>query len=191
MTEWGSRYNHGHIEYTANLLPNTEFEKLGWVSSSKPEEYRIYCHGCGISAQIYMRDASLSPQAEELFTQWKQEGYLLDYYTRGQAAQMGLDGDFSYVLEAADGYSIISSFQGPFVCKLKLPEGVTSFGNHGHLPCRGNKPPFMVSSPLIMGYTEIEEGKMLDIAPTICVMHGVTPWSVHGSPMKAITRYYE
>ena len=183
--------DHGHLDYTTNLLPNTVFEKKGWVKRDKPEDFLVYCHGCGISAHVYLKDPTLAPQIEALFNEWKRDGYLLEYYNRFQAAEMGLDGTFTYVLEAADGFSIISQFGDNFAEPLTLPKGVKGFGNHGHLPNRGNKPPFMVSSPIISGYTEVEKGNMLDIAPTLCRMHNVVPWSMQGSAIEQIAHYYQ
>lgn len=182
--------DHGHLNYKSNLLPNVEFEKRGWVSRDNPDTYKVYCHGCGISAQVYLRNTDLYSEVEKLFENWKQQGYLYDYYTRIQTAEIGLDGDFAYVLEAADGYSIISNFGNDFVSLLSLPKGVEGFGNHGHLPSRGNKPPFMVSNPDIPGYSVVKGGKMLDLAPTICLIHGLKFWPMQGNAIEEIVRYF-
>lgn len=182
--------DHGHIDYTHNLLPNTEFEKLGWVDRIHPENYQVYCHGCGISAQIYLRSRQYAPEVETLFDNWKRQGYLYDYYTREEVSEMGLDGGFAYVLEAADGFSIISSFGSSFVDALQLPEGSAGCGNHGHLPGRGNKPPFMVSSPSIQGFTRVENGSMLDLAATLCGIHGIEPWQMQGNEIKEIVQSF-
>lgn len=182
--------DHGHLDYTANLQPNLLFEQQGWINRERPQDYQVYCHGCGISAQVYLRDSRYAEAAEELFTEWKKQGYLYDYYTREETAQMGLSGSFAYVLEAADGYSITSSFGDSFVVPLQLPKGVKGCGNHGHLPSRGNKPPFMVSSPSIQGYTTVYGGSMLDIAPTLCGIHGIEPWPMEGKAIGEIIRFF-
>lgn len=182
--------DHGQIDYTANLQPNVVFEERGWVAREHPERYDVYCHGCGISAQIYVRDMKFAHDVEVLFEEWKRQGYLHSYYSREEAEKMGLDGDFAYVLEGGDGYSIVSSFGNEFVSLLKLTEGVTGCGNHGHLPSRGDKPPFLVSNPKIPCYTVIDDGDMLDLAATLCGIHGVEPWKMEGNAIEEVTRFF-
>jgi hypothetical protein len=85
----------------------------------------------------------------------------------------GLSGDFSFVLES-DGYSSFGeALIRPIVRPLDAADYRTGKGTHGHMPEKGPQPTFIGYGPSFKKHTVIEEGSILDHAPTIAAILGL------------------
>ena len=177
--------DHGHLNCRGSLSMNKLFADRGWVDvpfPQKRDDCRAFTHAAGVSAQVYVNDAAIRPEVEALFEQLKQEGWLLNWFSKEAAAAHGLVGPFDYVLEAGEGYFFADAVKPEFFTPSFAKDGGAYIGKHGHFPARGDKPPFLLSHP---GLTcqETQDHSILDIAPTICKVFGLTPDAMEGNSL--------
>ena len=135
----------------------------------------------GVSAQVYVNDPSIRQEAEALFESLKGDGWLLNWYSKEAAAEYGLTGPFDYVLEAGEGYFFADAVKPEFFTPSFAKDGGPFIGKHGHFPGRGDKPPFILSHPSL-ACRQTCDHSILDIAPTICKVLGIS----HG-PMEGVS----
>ena len=174
--------DHGHLNCKGSLSVNKLFAGQGWVDVPFPEkraDCRAFCHAAGVSAQVYVNDEAIRPEAEALFEQLKQEGWLTAWYTKAAAAEQGLTGPFDYVLEAGEGYFFVDAVKPEFFTPSFAKDGGAYIGKHGHFPGRGDKPPFVLSHPDLEA-RETADHSILDIAPTVCKVFGLASEEMEG-----------
>ena len=66
-----------------------------------------------------------------------------------------------------------------FFTKSFAKDGGDYIGKHGHFPARGDKPPFLLSHPVLQT-REICGHSILNIAPTICAMFDLPHGEMQG-----------
>lgn len=162
--------DHGHLNCRGNLSMNAYFVQQGWLSMPIPDQLKdcgAYCHSAGVSAQVYVNNKSLCPDMEAAFRHLQDEGWLFSWYNKQQAAEQGLTGPFDYVLEGGEGYFFTNAVNPSFFTPVTTKDGGPLIGKHGHLPTRGEKPPFLLSCPG-MRSRQLHDHSILDIAPTLC-----------------------
>ena len=64
-----------------------------------------------------------------------------------------------------------------------LKEYKPSVSNHGHLPYKGDKPPFIIKGPGVRKDVVIPAGRLIDEAPTILAALGLTMPTADGQCM--------
>ena len=173
--------DHGHLNCKGSLSMNKLFAERGWVDvpfPQKRDDCKAFTHAAGVSAQVYVNDPAIRHEVEALFEQLKQEGWLLNWYSKEAAAEYGLIGPFDYVLEAGEGYFFADAVKPEFFTPSFAKDGGEYIGKHGHFPGRGDKPPFVLSKPGF-AHRETQDHSILDIAPTICKVFGL-----HADPME-------
>ena len=167
--------DHGHLNCKGSLSVNKLFAERGWVNVPFPQnrsDCKAFCHGAGVSAQVYVNDPEIRAEAEALFDKLKGEGWLTNWYTKEAAATYGLEGPFDYVLEAGEGYFFADAVKQDFFTPSFAKDGGECIGKHGHFPGRGDKPPFLFSHPSLMSQQTVGRS-ILNIAPTICKVFGL------------------
>ena len=83
-------------------------------------------------------------------------------------------GDFSFVLET-DGYTAFSEhLSGPAVTSYDFGDYSVGRGKHGHAPEKGPQPIFIAKGPSFKSGVTLECGSILDHAPTLATVLGVT-----------------
>lgn len=177
--------DHGHLNCKGSLSMNKLFAERGWVDvpfPQKRDDCKAFTHAAGVSAQVYVNDLAIRPEVEALFEQLKQEGWLLNWFSKEAAEEHGLVGPFDYVLEAGEGYFFADAVKPEFFTKSFAKDGGDYIGKHGHFPARGDKPPFVLSRP---GFThqETRDHSILDIAPTICKSFGLKAEPMEGESL--------
>ena len=174
--------DHGHLNCRGSLSMNKLFADRGWVDVPFPQkrsDCKAFTHAAGVSAQVYINDASIRSEAEALFESLKQDGWLLNWFNKEDAEAHGLTGPFDYVLEAGDGYFFADAVKPEFFTPSFAKDGGEYIGKHGHFPARGDKPPFVLSHPGFVRQ-ETQDHSILDIAPTICKVFGLNPDPMEG-----------
>ena len=177
--------DHGHLDCKGSISMNRLFADRGWVNIPFPQDRsdcRAFCHAAGISAQVYVNDESIRAEAEALFEQLKQEGWLLNWFTKDAAASHGLTGPFDYVLEAGDGYFFVDAAKPDFFTPSQAKDGGPTIGKHGYFPGRGDAPPFILSH-VSLEPQETCDHSILDIAPTICKVLGLSHEEMEGKSL--------
>ncbi len=106
--------------------------------------------------------------------QWDYREYMGRIFSRSEAdREEGLLGDFSFVIESADGVIFDNSITGEVVSEVKYSGNSIYHGMHGHHPSKGPKPPFLAFGPDVAEGVVIESGDMLDECPTLAKLLGV------------------
>lgn len=99
--------DHGQLYCDEMFHLNALFHRLGWLQTAEDgslADYQVYAANCSLSAHIYLR-----PEVDRemvycvlLEQQKKYPKYLERIFTKEEAAQMHLTGDFDFVIEAGD-----------------------------------------------------------------------------------------
>ena len=162
---------------------------LRWMKTPQMDEFAA---NCSLSAHIYLR-----PEVDRemvycvlLEQQKKYPKYLERIFTKEEAAQMHLTGDFDFVIEAGDRVCFGRALDGEQLITSvnDIKEYKPSVSTHGHLPWKGDKPPFIVAGPNAVSGRIIHGGRLIDHAPTILRLLGLEPIGMDGHPVDALVR---
>lgn len=95
---------------------------------------------------------------------------------------MHLTGDFDFVIEAGDRVCFGRALDGEQLITSvnDIKEYKPSVSTHGHLPWKGDKPPFIVAGPNAVSGRIIHGGRLIDHAPTILRLLGLEPIGMDG-----------
>ena len=174
--------DHGQINITRIAFPNLILKNEGFIkcnSEGKVTEWQAYVNGAGASAQVYLSDkknlalkdavySCLLARAKEGLYGFNEvfcEEELRDKY--------GLSGDFSFVLEG-DGFTGFRAKVGDeHFSYFDYGNYSKSVGTHGHRPDKGPQPTFIGCGPGFKKGVIIEEGNILNHAPTLAKLLGV------------------
>ncbi|MBP5332270.1 MAG: alkaline phosphatase family protein, partial [Lachnospiraceae bacterium] len=182
--------DHGHLPYSKIIRLNALFVSEGLIrlnDDGSIKDWDAYAQSCDLSAYIYLKrpeDADIRRCVEKLIT----KGHVREKLTtpgpmHGREEQTtfgtiidneeaeklyGLKGDFSYMIEAADGYCFSDEWRGEAIYEEKYREAGTdidflsgisdrpSHSAHGHRPEKGPQPVFIGFGP------DFEKGKVTD-----------------------------
>lgn len=188
--------DHGHLEIKRTVNLNAVLADEGLLqldAAGNLLHWDAWVQSAGLSAQVFLsrsEDASLREQVYTLLCRLRDEGIygVESVLTAAEAeADYRLAGDFSFVLES-DGYS---SFQEDVCHPVGRPIAETSdyrYGRttHGHLPEKGPQPPFLCMGPGFRKGVVLEEGRIVDEAPTLAKLMGLSLPDADGVPMDAL-----
>jgi predicted AlkP superfamily pyrophosphatase or phosphodiesterase len=157
--------DHGHLPYSKIVRLNKLFADEGLISIDDVGHvtgWEAYAHSSDLSAQIYVsrpEDAELTGRVTELLHRWRDEGNagIGEVMTACETDRAyGLKGDFSFVIEAAEGYHFSDEWQGEAI--YAEPPAAPGLGHsaHGHRPEKGPQPVFIGFGP------DFEKGKVTD-----------------------------
>ena len=187
--------DHGQLYCDEMFHLNALFHRLGWLQTAEDgslADYQVYAANCSLSAHIYLR-----PEVDRemvycvlLEQQKKYPKYLERIFTKEEAAQMHLTGDFDFVIEAGDRVCFGRALDGEQLITSvnDIKEYKPSVSTHGHLPWKGDKPPFIVAGPNAVSGRIIHGGRLIDHAPTILRLLGLEPIGMDGHPVDALVR---
>ncbi|MBO5206009.1 MAG: alkaline phosphatase family protein [Clostridia bacterium] len=174
--------DHGQIDTVRKICPNVFLADKGFIrcdGEGNIKDYDAYIASGGLTGHVYLSrpdDRELWESVYAVLSEMASEQiYGIErVFTREEVKERyGLDGDFSFVLES-DGYS---GFGGevirPAVLPLDNSDYRTAHGNHGHMPEKGPQPPFMGMGPSFKRGAVLEEGNILNHAPTFAKILGV------------------
>jgi predicted AlkP superfamily pyrophosphatase or phosphodiesterase len=157
--------DHGHLPYSKIVRLNKLFADEGLISIDDVGHvtgWEAYAHSSDLSAQIYVsrpEDAELTGRVTELLRRWRDEesAGIGEIMTACEAERAyGLKGDFSFVIEGAEGYHFSDEWQGEAI--YEEPPAAPGLGHsaHGHRPEKGPQPVFIGFGP------DFEKGKVTD-----------------------------
>lgn len=182
--------DHGQINCKAVFQINKVLMDKGYVDVDEKglvSDYRIYSHSCAYSSQIYVKDMA-KDQAFQVLKEIQNEypDCIETIYTKDEVKELfHTDGAFSFMLEGVDGVTFGKTVVDDKVILTSADNSDYRWSNstHGHDPRKGDKPPFIVSGPSVKSGIVIHGGKLVDEAPTIMEMMGLT---MNGTDGKAI-----
>lgn len=184
--------DHGQLPCKEMFHINSVFRDMGWLTQRDGivTSYQVYAAQCGLSAQIYLQPdmdrREVYQRLLELQRAYPQ--YIERVFTKQEAADMHLTGEFDFVLEAGEHVTF-----GKLTDQVQSATPVSemqayklSNANHGHLPEKGDKPPFIVSGPDAKAGQVLEGGCLVDEAPTILRLLGITPQGMDGTALDLV-----
>lgn len=181
--------DHGQMNISRNIKVNLLLKRAGFLEVNEKQELRswqAYAQSCGGSAHIYLKDKEDRELYNAVYNYlkglaadgvWGFREVLTEQETR---ERYGLWGDFSFVLES-DGYtSFGESLQEPLVGEMDLTDYRLGRATHGYAPDKGPQPVFCAKGPGFFEGAYLEQGSILDIAPTLAAIMGQSMPSAEG-----------
>jgi len=174
--------DHGQINVTRVISPNVWLVDNGLIKLNEDgtiKEWDAFAHSASASAHVYLSrpdDKELYDRVYKLLSDMASEGiYGFErVYTLPELREKyGLSGDFSFALET-DGYtSFGENLVRPAVTGHELGDYRFGKATHGHEPHKGPQPPFIANGPSFKSGVVIENGNILNHAPTLARVLGV------------------
>lgn len=171
--------DHGQIEVANDICPNVLLAQAGLIDVNEDGEvtgWRAFVHSSGISAQLFIApdapDGTLGAAMKAL-RPLMDRGLVSDVFTLDEVRErFHEDGAFAMMFEAARTYAFANAASGELVRSTDNADYKSSVATHGHLPFRGERPPFIVAGP---GVTPglYAGGRMIDEAPTMLDLAGI------------------
>lgn len=180
--------DHGHLDIRRTICLNAILAEKGWlqVENGALKDWRVYIASATLSAHVYVKNKADEDAVYKLLCEMAEDGiYGIDeVLTAAEAdARYGLSGCFSFVIES-DGYtSFNDDWKRPFVRPCDPLDYRYGRATHGHMPEKGPQPPFIVSGPSFKKGVHLENGSILDEAPTFLYPFGLTLEDADGKPI--------
>ena len=186
--------DHGQLYCDQMFHLNTVLRDMGFLTEENGTvaSWKIYAAQCAFSAQIY-RQPDVDPKlVYETLCKIRDQypGSISQIFTKEQAADLHLTGEFDFVVEAGDrtAFDKVANATEYFTSVDEIREYKLSVSTHGHLPEKGDKPPFILSGPDVIPGKVQKGGYLVDEAPTILRLLGITEHHMDGSPFTWMTR---
>lgn len=168
--------DHGHVRIDYKLSPNVLLERAGLLSVDARggvRSWRAYVQSSGVSGQLFVRNAAELPAARRALQPLVDAGLVTDVFSRDEVReQLHTTGAFSLMLEAAPNYGIGGDCVGDLVTPAGSEDYKYAVSTHGHLPFRGDKPPFVIAGPGVVP-GRYAGARLVDEAPTMMAAAGI------------------
>jgi len=174
--------DHGHLGICRTVCPNVFLADKGYITldeNGSISSWKAYIASGGLSAQVYLSDKNDTKLYDEVYSMLtymaseKLYGFERVFTTEEVKNMYGLDGDFSFVIET-DGFSSFNeAVVRPVVRGIDISDYRYGHSTHGHMPEKGPQPPFMAMGPSFKKGVVIENGSILNHAPTFAKALGI------------------
>jgi predicted AlkP superfamily pyrophosphatase or phosphodiesterase len=185
--------DHGQTPVDHLCSPNVLLVRDGLVRLNEDGSIRDYdaiFHSAAHSAFVYLKDpddASLKERVQKLLRRYQAEepvGFGEILTADEVKARYRNAGDFSFMIEGADGYSFTSKTAAELVvAKADNSNYKYACSTHGHMPEKGPKPAFILSGPGVKKGARLSGCSIVDEAPTIAKLLGFDMPSADGKPL--------
>ncbi len=176
--------DHGFQDYQTAISFNRLLKDLGLLQTDEQNQitkWKVYSAAADGSLHLYLNapeDMKLQSQVELMLDALLAlpEKPFKACYTRAEAKlRFQLNGPFSYVLEASDGYSFVQEILEQYLMPVsQIPHSYVA--THGFLPSQPNlKTTLLIKGPEIKPYIHLDEITLLDEAPIFAKILGL-PW---------------
>ena len=188
--------DHGQMDLSRVIKPNVFFADAGMIQvdeNGNLRDWTAFCCSNAMSAMVYLKDpANVQDYAKTYAVLQKMaaEGIygFTTVYTKDETKAMGLDGDFSFVLET-DGYTSFSTdWNRPAVRPFDRNDFRYGHATHGYLPEKGPQPTFMAVGPSFRENVWLDSAAMIDEAPTFAALLGVPLPAADGKILQELLR---
>ena len=184
--------DHGQINVSHLFNLNKLFYDRGLIDvdeQGKITGWRMYAQSCAFSAHIHLGPAMDRNEAaailKEIQQTYPQE--IEKVWTAEEALnQWHMKGDFEFVVEAVTSVSFGKNLIGDLIESVDNSDYKFSVATHGHLPTKGDQPPFILSGPDIKMGVQIQEAKLVDEAPTIMKIYDIVMEDIDGHPLDVV-----
>lgn len=187
--------DHGQLYCKHIFNLNYLLQKRGYITTDENgnvTDYQIYSHSSAFSTQIYTKAGMDLDQVYAVLKEIQREypEYIETVYTKKDVKELfHLDGPFDFVLEGQEGITFGKGLgNGELVNHVTNDDYKWSTSTHGHDPRKGDKPPFIMSGPDVKEGVVIQGGRLVDEAPTIMKLFGITMENVDGTPFDSLLK---
>lgn len=189
--------DHGQLDIKRVMNLNVKLVENGLIRLNEDgtlKDWDAWCLSGGLSVLVFLKDpkdAKLHARVAELLKSLCDEGIygVSQVFTTEEAdAQEHLSGPFSFVLET-DGYtSFGDACVRPLVTNFDVSDYRYGRATHGHLPEKGPQPIFLCKGPDFKENVVLENGLLVDQAPTYAKLLGVPLPEAEGKPIMEILK---
>lgn len=189
--------DHGQLDIKRTVNPNVMLADSGLIRKGLAGEllsWDAWCLSGGLSALVYLKnpsDQACYEKTYRLLKDMQEEGVygISQIFTAREAGEKyHLAGDFSFVLESDDYSSFGDSINRPLVTGFDTGDYRRGRATHGHLPFKGPQPIFAAKGPAFKENVILEQGRLVDQAPTFAAALGLTLDGADGVPMWELLR---
>lgn len=181
--------DHGHLEYVRTIALNVLFAQKGLLSVNPDGslgKWRVFAKSCGLSAQVYVNKHEDERFVEQQLREMALDGLFGfdEVLNREQCRERyGTWGDFAFMIEGDGCTAFTSKWTGPLIRKQENAKYGKHSSSHGHMPEKGPQPPMIVYGPAFRRGVVLENGNILDEAPTFAAALGFTLPEADGKPV--------
>ena len=169
--------DHGHARYTQRLRPGIWLREKGLVTldeRNRVNEWRAWLLPSTGSAYVYVKDKSDEDAKREVLQLFaeaaaKPGSGIARVYEQHEIAAMGGDPEAFLAIEAASGWGFRWGYTGDLISPPATPNAA-GHGWPASVPAM--RPSLLVYGPSI-GHGEIENGRLIDVAPTVASFLGL------------------
>ncbi len=189
--------DHGQLDIKRVINLNVFFADKGYITlneSGKVTDWRVWCQSGGMSCNVYLKnpdDEKLKSDIYNMLCQMRDDGIygFGEVFTKKEAFEKEqLLGDFEFILET-DGYTAFGdSPVRPIVRNFDFTDYRYGRATHGYLPEKGPQPVFAANGPAIMPGAVLENGRLIDEAPTFAKILGVSLPHAQGTAMTELLK---
>lgn len=189
--------DHGHLPVRQVFHPNILLREQGLITLDENglvKDWKAYCHSAGLSCHVVLADpadTATRRQVEALLHRFVEEEALgceeiLDKQTLKNTWH--LTGPFDYAIEGRPGTAFGNKCQGDYLQPTDNRDYKLSVSAHGHQPTKGPQPTFILAGPQVRSGVVLEEGRLVDEAPTWAAILGVDMDWADGIPIREILK---
>lgn len=162
--------DHGFVDVSQKISPNTLFIKAGWIETDKAGKitsWKVIAQSSGAQAAIYTKDNSLVPAIHKLLKENESVGYTV--LEKDRLDQLGAYPEAVLAISGRPGFTVSGSTTAPLVSSSGSMKG-----QHGFVPDFPE-----IQTGLIASGCGIPSGKnlgavhVIDVAPTIADILGL------------------
>lgn len=190
--------DHGQTDIKDVCLLNVLLKQNGFLTaddSGTVTSFDAFCHSTGLAALIEVRDPTDKALLRRVrdFLESLRDDPKIRLHLVADAAQAkdkyGLAGPFDFAIESANPISFGEEAGGNAVWRKNLP-GDKKIGaaTHGGSPTREEVTTFFAAGPAVRPGTVSGHRSMVDEAPSMAAMLGLTMPNIDGSPILEILR---
>lgn len=187
--------DHGQINISRWAMPNVELVRRGFIridKDGKITDYDAFVKGLGCSAHVFLKDEKNKTVYDAVYktlVEMCDSGLygFSEVMTREEAEKREhLSGAFSFVLET-DGYtSFGSNWTGRYIHPRDISDYRGGAASHGYIPDKGPQPTMVAFGPDFRAGATVERRPIVDFAPTIAKIFGLSLPDADGNPIDEI-----
>ncbi len=181
--------DHGQIGVKNLISPNVilkDKELIDVDENGKLIDYKAICHSAGISTQVIIKDKNYTDEVYNVLCEMSKNKELgIEYiFTKDECRKFhNLDCEAEFVIEGIEGVAFSNDIVGEVIKSTDCSDYKYSVATHGHLPHKGDKPPFIAKGPNIKTNIVIDGGDLVDEAPTIMKIFGIEMENIDGKAL--------
>ena len=189
--------DHGQMEIKRAININVLLADHGLITleeNGRVADWKAYSLSGGMSALIFLKDPeneAVKQQVYRLLCELCEEGIygIGKVFTKEEVIeQERFGGEFSFVIET-DGYtSFGDSPVRPLVRKFDFSDYRFGRATHGYLPEKGPQPVFLAKGPDIQNGVVLENGNIVDEAPTFAKVLGIELPEAEGHVIEGVLK---